>query len=167
MGGGFLYVIMKIFWNKIVGINTKLYQETRRPWILYFKREFIYVNYILIKLLPKKTENHARGSRPPGRLGGHWESSRSEHFGIRFQKWGQIDSLNWIRIQLVNFPWATLCGLLSSKDPTCHAFSSGWPSRSGKNWSQGWQSTRCKTNSINGSIPKSEINTVDLEVCKQ
>ena len=76
-------------------------------------------------------------------------------------------SLNWIRIHLVNFPWATLCGLLSSKDPTCHAFQSGGPSQSGENWSQGWQSTRCKTNSINGSIQKPESNTVDLEICKQ
>ena len=76
-------------------------------------------------------------------------------------------SLKWIRIHLVNFPWVTLCGLLSYKGPTCHAFQSGGPSRSGENWSQGWQSTRCKTNSINGSIQKPEINTVDLEVCKQ
>ena len=154
-------------------MGTQLCEYTKKHHVVYFR----YINCMvcelyLNKVVTKKTENHARGSRPPGggtqgHLGGHWEHSRSEHFGIRFQKWGQIDSLNWIRIQLVNFPWATLCGLLSSKDPTCHAFQSGGPSQSGENWSQGWQSTRCKTNSINGSIPKSEINTVDLEVCKQ
>lgn len=49
-----------------------------------------YVNYILIKLLPKKQKIMPGDSGllggAQGHLGGHWEHSRYRHFGIRLQK---------------------------------------------------------------------------------
>ena len=70
-------------------MGTQLCEYTKKHHVVYFR----YINCMvcelyLNKVVTKKTENHARGSRPPGggtqgHLGGHWEHSRSEHFGIR------------------------------------------------------------------------------------
>ena len=71
-------------------MGTQLCEYTKKHHVVCFR----YINCMVCELhlnkvvTKKKTENHARGSRPPGggtqgRLGGDQKHSRSKHFGIR------------------------------------------------------------------------------------